>query len=83
MPRNLDQVMEQYRNVGNMNVPTPQPPPYMIPNAFQAASHQMRPPMDRMGAMIGGFATNADDIVAARGRDTAGSWGRGIGTAVG
>lgn len=83
MPRNLDQVMEQYRNVGNMNVPTPQPPPYMIPNAFQSASHQMRPPMDRMGAMIGGFATNADDIVAARGRDTAGSWGRGIGTAIG
>lgn len=87
MPRNLDQVMEQYRNVGNMNISTPQPPPYVIPNAFRAPSYGPPPQMmqmggDRFGAMVGRYG-GYDDIVASRARQSAGTAGSWVGAAAG
>lgn len=41
MPRDLDQIISQYNNVGAMNTPTPAPPPYQIMNAYGAPSMKM------------------------------------------
>lgn len=71
MPRELDQIIGQYNNVGAMNIPTPTPPPYQIMNAYGAPSIRMNagtvlmqmtqlarmqaPPMMPMGVTPGGM----------------------------
>ena len=40
MPVDLDKIKEQYSNLQNLNIPTPQPIPYRIPNAYGATSMQ-------------------------------------------